>query len=198
MSRPHQQGCEGDGCVVGLGGLVVASGDAAPLFEAVEALLDDVAPLVDLVVEGRRTSVTAAASEPVADLVGPFRDGVPDVASPQPGAYGFGAVALVADDVVGADPGPSRPEPGHPDRLHHGGELRAVVGVPAGDGEGERSPHSVAGQVDFAGQAASGPAESRGAEPSFRAPAACWWARTDDRGVDRHEPLDVPGASALA
>ncbi|MEV5351389.1 hypothetical protein AB0L24_37975, partial [Streptomyces achromogenes] len=26
MSRPHQQRCEGDGCLVGLGGLVVAGG----------------------------------------------------------------------------------------------------------------------------------------------------------------------------
>ena len=95
---------EGDGCLVGLGGLVVAGGDAAPLLEAVEAPLDDVAPLVDLLVEGRRTSAPTAASEPVVNLVGPLRDGVPDVPSPQPAAYGFGAVALVADDVVGTAP----------------------------------------------------------------------------------------------
>lgn len=68
MSRSHQQRCEGDGCLVGLGGLVVAGGDAAPLLEAVEAPLDDVASLVDLLVEGRRTSAMAAASEPVANV----------------------------------------------------------------------------------------------------------------------------------
>lgn len=73
MSRPHQQRCEGDGCLVGLGGLVVAGGDATPLLEAVEAPFDDVAPLVDLLVEGRRTSALTAAPEPVANLVGPFR-----------------------------------------------------------------------------------------------------------------------------
>jgi hypothetical protein len=70
--------------------------------------------------------------------------------------------------VVGSNPGPSRPEPGHPDRLHHGGELCAVVGVPAGDGEGERSAQGIAGQVDLAGQTASGPAEPRAAEPRYR------------------------------
>ncbi len=32
---------------------------------------------------------------------------------------------------------------GHPYRLRHGGELRAVVAVPARDGEGERAAHSV-------------------------------------------------------
>jgi hypothetical protein len=37
MSRPHQERREGDGCLVGLGGLVVAGSDAAPLLEAVEA-----------------------------------------------------------------------------------------------------------------------------------------------------------------
>jgi hypothetical protein len=88
---------------VGRCGLVVAGGDAAPLLEAVEAPLDDVAPLVDLLVEDRRASAMAAASNPVANLVGTFRDGVADVALPRPGAYGLGAVALVTDDVVGSE-----------------------------------------------------------------------------------------------
>ncbi|BCK69652.1 hypothetical protein Srufu_036050 [Streptomyces libani subsp. rufus] len=72
MSRPHQKRCEGDGCLVGLGGLVVAGGDAAPLFQPVEAAFHHVALLVELLVESRRASAAAAAAEPVADLVGSF------------------------------------------------------------------------------------------------------------------------------
>ncbi len=53
MSRPHQQGCEGDGRLVGLGGLVVAGSDAAPLLQPVEAAFHHVASLVGLLVEGR-------------------------------------------------------------------------------------------------------------------------------------------------
>ena len=72
MSRPHQQGCEGDGCLVGLGGLLVAGGDAAPLLQAVEAPFHHIAPLVDALVEGRGSPAAAAAAEAVADLVGPL------------------------------------------------------------------------------------------------------------------------------
>lgn len=67
---------EGDGCLVGLGGLLVAGRDAAPLLEAVEAAFVDVVPLVELLVEGWRTPAAAAAAEPVADLVGPLGNGV--------------------------------------------------------------------------------------------------------------------------
>lgn len=64
--------------MVGLGGLVVAGRDAAPLLQAVEAPFHNVALLVDLAVEGQRASAEAAAPGPIADLVGPFRDGVRD------------------------------------------------------------------------------------------------------------------------
>lgn len=112
MSRPHQERCEGDGCLVGLGGLVVAGRDAAPLLEAVEAPFHDVATLVELLVEGRRAPASAAAPEPVADLVGPLGNGVSDAVPPQPGAYRAGAVALVAQHMRGprtrGRPGPRR------------------------------------------------------------------------------------------
>lgn len=110
MSRPHPERCEGDGCLVGLGGFVVAGGDPSPLFQAVEAAFDHVAPFVE-VLEGRWAPAAMAAPEPVADLVGPFRDGVADTAPPEPGPDRFGAVALVAEDVVGprrGRPGPRR------------------------------------------------------------------------------------------
>ena len=197
MSRPHQERCEGDGCPVGLGGLVVAGRDAAPLLEAVEAPFHHVAPLVELLVEDRRAPAPAAKPEPVADLVGSLGDGVADAPASQPSPDGPGAVALVAQDVGGPHAGPSRTNAGHPDLLHHGGELGAVVGVPTRDREGERAAKGVAGQVDFAGQATSGASEAGAAEPPFRAPAACWWARTTVESSDTSQSMS-PAASARA
>lgn len=197
MSRPHQEQCEGDGCLVGLGCLVVAGGDAALLLQAAEAAFDHVAPLVELSVEGRWAPSAAAASESVADLVGPLRDGVVDAPTPEPGPDSPGALALVAQHVGGVDAGLTRADPGHPDCLHHGGELGAVVGVSAGDSEGGRAPQGVADQMDLAGQTTSGASERAVVEPSFRAPAACWWARTTVESTGTSQSMS-PAASALA
>lgn len=60
-----------------------------------------------------------------------------------------------------------------------------------------RPAGTVAGQMDLAGQAASGPAEPRGAKPSFPAPATCWWARTIMEWTDTSRSMS-PAASALA
>jgi hypothetical protein len=46
-----------------------------------EAPFHDVAPFVELLVEGRRAAAPAAAPEPVASLVGPLGDGVADTAA---------------------------------------------------------------------------------------------------------------------
>lgn len=118
-------------------------------------------------------------------------------AAAEPGADRFRAVALVAQDVIGSDARSSRSEPGHADPFHHGGEPGAAVGVAARDDEAERTAPAVAGQVDLAGQAASGPAEGRVTEPPFRAPAACWWARTTVESTDTSHSMS-PAASALA
>lgn len=62
-----------------------------------------------------------------------------------------------------AESGPSGVGSEHVDGLHDGGELGAVVGVAAGDGETERAAQSVTHEVDFAAQAAPGPPEPRAA-----------------------------------
>lgn len=133
--------------------------------ELVEAAFHDVAPLVELCVEGRRAPAVAASAEAVADLVGPFGDGVTDAPPSQPGADRSGAVALVAQDMGGPQAGTPRAGAGHPDRFQYGGELGAVVGVPAREHEGQGSASGVAGQVDLACQAASGASESGNVEP---------------------------------
>lgn len=118
-------GCEGDGCLVGLGSLLVAGGDASPLLEAVEAPFHHVAALVDLLVEGRRSATSAAVPDPVANLIRPLRDGVGDAAASKPGADRLRAVALVADDVVGPDAWPTRTGTGRPYRRYRRGEPRS-------------------------------------------------------------------------
>ena len=70
--------------------------------------------LVELLVEGRRAPAAAAAPEPVADLVGPLGNGVGDAPPPEPGPDGLGAVALVAQDVVGPVAWSTEAEAGHP------------------------------------------------------------------------------------
>jgi hypothetical protein len=125
------------------------------------------------------------------------RDGVADAVPSQPGSYRARAVALVAQHVGGPRPGTARARARYPDRLHHGGEPGAVVGVAAREHEGERAPEGVAGQVDLAGQTAPGASERGAAEPPFRAPAACRWARTTVESTDTSQSIS-PAASARA
>lgn len=147
---------------------------------------------------GRPGGATAAASPgPVAGLVGPLGNRVRDTPAAEPRVDRLRAVALVTQDVIGPGTGPSRPGPGHPDRVHHGGEPCAVVGVASRDDESERPDPAVAGQVHLAGRTTSGPAEGRVAEPSFRAPAACWWARTMVEWTDTSHSMS-PAASTFA
>lgn len=66
---------------MGDGELVRSHGQAAPLFEVVDAPFDGVALLVGLGVEGRWAVSVAASPQPVADLVGRLGDDSADSAS---------------------------------------------------------------------------------------------------------------------
>ena len=74
---------EDGGCAVDDGELVEACGDAAPLFEVVEAAFDHVAALVIHVVEGGWSATSAASPQAMADLVGGFGDDGDDPAPAQ-------------------------------------------------------------------------------------------------------------------
>jgi hypothetical protein len=74
--------------LVGDGKLVGSCGQAAPLFEAVDAPLNAVALLVCLAVEAGRTATKSALPQAVADLVGRLRDDRTDAPAPQVGADG--------------------------------------------------------------------------------------------------------------
>ena len=81
--EPEEEGCDGDGRLVGLACLVVASGDRAVLLEAVEAALDDVALLVELLVEDAWPASVAASAGSAGPLVATFGNGVADPAFAQ-------------------------------------------------------------------------------------------------------------------
>lgn len=56
---------------------VGSHGQAAPLFEAVDAAFDDVPLLVDVMIEGRRTAASPARPQTVANLIGRLRPSGP-------------------------------------------------------------------------------------------------------------------------
>jgi hypothetical protein len=58
--------------------------------------------------------------------------------------------------VVRAGTRPAAIGPGHSDRGHHLGEPSAVVDVPAGNDEPERSAQTIAGEVNLGGQSTPG------------------------------------------
>ena len=75
--------------------LVIAGGDAAPLFEPVEAAFNGVALLVDFAVEGRWSTTGGALGLATSDLIVAFGDRVLDPALAQCGAGGGMRVRLI-------------------------------------------------------------------------------------------------------
>lgn len=74
---------EDGGGAVDDGEFVEAGGDAAPLFELVEAAFDHVAAFVVAGVEGGWSAAAWSSPEPVAGLVGGFGDDRDDPATPK-------------------------------------------------------------------------------------------------------------------
>jgi site-specific DNA recombinase len=148
---------------------------------------DHVAAPVALPVEGQgpaRSPGTAGT------LVGPLRDGVRDATAAQHPPTPRVAVTLVADQVVGPLAGPAPPRrPRHGNGVKDWLQLGAVVPLAGSEDHAQRPATPVAAEVDLGGQPAPGPAERLGLvmdDPPltspragwWRAPAACWWART--------------------
>jgi len=138
---------------------VVTGGEGAVPLEFVDGAFDDVAQLVALGVELRCSPALVAPAEPVAALVGRFRDGCPDPASPQVRADGAAGVGLVAQHLGGSGPWPATtpaadPDPGH-DRL----EGQRIVAVTGGGDPADRAAAGVGGEVNLARQPTTRPAE---------------------------------------
>lgn len=145
-----------------------------------------------------------AAVAAVSLLVGLLRDGAGDSAFAQVGAEAAGAVGLVRDDLVGSGARTSRTGPRDPDAVQERTRADAVVALAGCQQDGEGPPASVAGEMDFGGQASSGSAEGvivwfvRPVDPLFRpVAAACWWARTMVESIWTSQSMS-PAASARA
>ena len=107
----------------------VAGCQVTPLLEAVEAAFHDVALAVDGSVEGGWSAAGAALGGPAGDLVGAFRDDVPDPARSQGASGGVVGVALVRDQYVGTLAGPARSRLVDADRVQQRQELGVVTGL---------------------------------------------------------------------
>lgn len=160
-----------DGCC-----LLVAGGNASPLFQAVDAAFDRVALLVGLAVEGWWPATPAAASQTVAALIGRHGDDRPDAAPPEVFTDGPRRIRLVCEDCRWPGPGPSTPS-GNAQPRHHVSEGRRVTGLSGGEMEGQGPAVAIGREMDLRGQSATGPADGVvvrlvGRGP-LRAPAAC-------------------------
>ena len=128
---------------------VVARGDAAEVFEFVEATLDAVARLVDFEVVRDLASAPWIAGN---DGAGPDgRNAVADLVA---------VIGLVGQNVVGLK------------ALHQREGLRCIAGLARGEDDAERPAEAIGGEVDLGGQTSSGTPQSLVAVPPFPV-AAC-------------------------
>lgn len=159
-SEPDDEGCEGDRAEVDVGAFLVAGGDGAKAFQAVDCAFDGVALLVSLAVEASGTAASGTAILAVSLLVEAFGDGVPDSASSQVTTVLPRGVCLVRQDMVGPGPGPADSETGHGDLLKHSLELGPVTVVSGCQDEGEWPASPVGHKVDFGGESAAGTSQT--------------------------------------
>src|SRR5690242_16646387 len=139
--------------------LVVAGGEAAVVFEVVEAGLDGVAVLVPVGVEGWWSAAGGASSSSVSGLVGGNGDGRGDLVLPQPGSVRSGGVGLVGQDPVGSLPRPAGSGSGHPDRVEDGDQLGTVAVLPGGEQERQHPAALVDRGVGLGAPPAAGAAQ---------------------------------------
>src|SRR3954451_13699279 len=135
---------------------VVPGGHGSVLLQLVDGSLDDVAVGAPPGVERRWAAPGGAPLGAVADLVGAFRDDTADSASTQVGPVGLAGVGPVGQHPARANPGPARPAATDPDPSQHRPESQAVPTLAAAGHPGDRTTPRVRGQVNLAGQAASG------------------------------------------
>ncbi len=128
---------------------VVPGGDAAEVFELVEATLDAVARFVDLKVIGDLVSAPWIAGNDGTGADG--RDVIADLVA---------VIGLVGQNVVGLEAG------------HEREGLRCIAGLARGEDDAERSAEGIGGEVDLGGQTSSGTPQSLVAVPPFPV-AAC-------------------------
>ncbi len=166
-----------------VGQLVVARRDGAVLFEPVEEPFDLVAFAIGGSVEAGLGWLIPTAGN----------DG-PDAALAQRTADGAAAVAFVASQPVGAQPGPTRSSSFDGATVQQARQGELLMALPTGQGEDERLATPFGADVDFGGEATPAPAERLLGGPPLP-PAACWWARTTEPSTKCSVQSRFPAAS---
>lgn len=155
-SEPDHEGREGDGAEVDVGAFLVAGGDGAEAFEAVDGALDGVAFLVALAVEAGGPTASGTSVLAVSLLVETFGDGMPDSASSQVATVRPGRVGLVRQDMIGPGARPADSGSGHRDLLQHRLELGSVTVLSGCQDEREGPASSLGDEVNLGGESSSG------------------------------------------
>ena len=147
--------------MIGLGALVVASGEGAALFEPVDQALHAIALAIGGPIEGGTAALASAG-----------RDNRPDAALAQAPPDGRAAIALVAGQALGAEPWPARAGPLDGAAVEQLGQGHLLVALPSGQDRAEWLAAAFGAQVNLRAEAALA-APERLLAPFFRAPAAC-------------------------
>ncbi len=181
-SKPDDEGCECDGAKVNVGAFLVAGGDGAEAFEAVDGAFDGVALLVALAVEDGGSTASGTSVLAVSLLVETFGDGVRDAASSQVAAVHPGRVCLVRQDTIGSGARSPGSGSGHRDLLQHPLQLGSVAVVSGCQDKAERSAAPVSDEVDLGGESTSGTSQtladlttSSSRTTSFRSTGSTWF-----------------------
>src|SRR5690606_5596236 len=153
---PDERGSQADRGPIVAGEFVGAHRDPAPLFELVEAALDDVSTLVPLLLLGAEIDRPALLLPAVRNLIVTLRDGRRDPSRSQPCAVRFRRVSLVRQHTVGPSPRPPQSVAGHADVIEGGGEHGGVGSVAAGEDHAQRSAAPIGDQMHLCRQPAAG------------------------------------------
>lgn len=191
---PDVDCCEVECSLVDGGGLVVSSGEAAPLFELVDASFDGVPLLVGGLAECWWPATSAAEALRIGDLVCGLWDDCTDPPLAQVFADRAGGIRLVRKDHRGPR-SRSTARAGDTYPCHDLGKRGCIPSLARGEDEGERPAVAVSGKVDLCGQSATGTAEGMVRRACLLGPLLTGPSRvlvsSDDCGVDRNDPADI-------
>lgn len=135
--------------------LVEADGDGAEVLEPVDAALDDVAALVGLCIEVRRSAASAPTSQAMTPRVTPLRADAADAALLQRPARGGRAVGPVHPQHRGPLARTPSTQARHPDRIEHRQHVSHVGTLPGRHHQPQGTGAAVAAQVDLGSQPAT-------------------------------------------
>ena len=156
MTEPEQDRGEDHAASVGMGVLVVAGGQAAPVLEPVEGAFDDVAVLVVLGVEVQRSATGGALGLAAGDGVGLLRDHHRDAAGLQQVAVLAPGVGLVRAKRGGSGARSAWAQPRDAKLLEKPWQCWGITGLPGRDDDDQREAAAVDQRVGLGRQPAAG------------------------------------------